>query len=309
MSTSSRPLPSQAPDPSTAPDLTVVIVNYESGEFLRSCLGELPRAVEPSKTAVLVIDNASSDGSLRGVGDLAEIVRNPENVGFARACNQSLALTTSPYLLFLNPDCLPEPASVSRLLEAARQRPRAGAVGPRILNPDRTLQLSCRIVPPLRIAVGHAVLGWAWPSNPFTRQYMLLDWDHHSERKVDWISGSAMLVRRDAFEGVGGFDERFFMYVEDLDLCERMRKDGWEVVYFPGAEMVHHVAGSTRRTPYRMIAHHHLSAFRYWWSKSNRSPRVILAPVVAAGLAGRLLLTWLDQFQRSRRRAAVVSGP
>lgn len=307
--------PSPAPRPpasAPAPELAVVVVNYESGDYLRACIGTLREAVGGHPVEVLVIDNASGDGSLAGIEAVdreARVIQNLDNVGYGRACTQAVAATTSPFVCFLNPDVLPRPGSLAELLKAAADRPDVGAIGPRILNPDGSLQPSCRVVPSFGVAVGHALFGLLRPSNRFTRAYMLLDWDHSSEREVDWVSGAAMLVRREAFEQIGGFDERFFMYVEDLDLCDRMRQAGWKVVYHPGAEVVHDVGGSSRRLPYRMIAHHHLSALRYARLKSRRSPRALLLPLVAAGLAARMAASWIDFFLRERRRGTSPPAP
>lgn len=296
--------------PAPAPDLAVVIVNYESGDFLRACLAAVPDAAHGLSAEVVVVDNASSDGSLAGIqqSPALSVIRNPENVGFARACNQAVAATASPFVCFLNPDAVPRPGSLARLLEAAREREDAGAVGPRVLNPDGSLQPSCRLVPSFGVALGHALLGFVRPHNRFTRAYMLLDWDHRTEREVDWVSASAMLVRREAFEAVGGFDDRFFMYVEDLDLCDRMRRAGWKIVYFPEAEVVHHVGGSSRRLPYRMIRHHHRSALRYAYTKARGTPRVLLLPFIALLLGVRLATAWLDFFLRNRRRRTAERG-
>lgn len=278
-----------------------MIVNYQSGHFLSECLGTIPRAVGDLMADIIVIDNASTDGSDRGIEPLVtKIVRNRTNVGYGKACNQALALTGAPFLCFLNPDALPRPGSIAVLVDAARRFDETGGIGPRILNPDGSIQPSCRIVPSLKVALGHAFLGMFWRSNPFSRAYKLLDWDHETEREVDWISGAAFIARREAYEQVGGFDERFFMYVEDVDLFERMRSAGWKVLYYPQSEMVHHIGGSTRTSPYRMIGHHHRSVMAYNYRKARGTLRMLLLPFIALGLAVRTMLSWIDFFVRDR---------
>jgi N-acetylglucosaminyl-diphospho-decaprenol L-rhamnosyltransferase len=299
-----------SPDPA----LAVVIVNFNSGDHLRECLSSLPAAFEGTEAEALaeipveipvevpmeivVVDNCSTDDSVRRGTEApveARWIFNERNAGFAAAANRGVAATSAPYVFLLNPDGIARPGSLAGLVQAAAERPRAGAIGPRVVNSDGTLQASCRVIPDLKTAVGHAFLGLIVPSNRFTRRYHLQDWDHLSEREVDWVSGSTMLLKREAFEEVGGFDEGFFMYVEDLDLCDRLRDAGWKVIYYPEAEVMHHIGISTRRTPYRMIVHHHISAWRYAVKKARRSPRVLALPFVAAGLLARLAVAVVRQ--------------
>ncbi len=251
------------------------------------------------------MDNASSDRSLEGV-DLLEpeiqVIRNPHNRGYGRACNQGFEATAAPYVCLLNPDVIPKPGSIASMVAAMDDRPKVGVLGPRLLNPDGSYYPSCRVVPNLRVALGHALFGLISDNNRFSRAYKLLDFDHSTELEVDWVSGAAMMVRRPAFAAVGGFDEGFFMYVEDVDLCARMTGAGWSAIYFPGAEMVHHVAGSSRRSPYKMIRHHHLSHMRFAVKRADRPHRVILLPAILLGLAGRLLVAWAHLFLRHRAR-------
>lgn len=228
------------------------------------------------------------------------VIRNPNNEGFARACNRGAMVTESAWILFLNPDCVVDPADLKALADAPLRHPEAGVIGPRLLNPDGTVYPSARIVPPAWVAAGHGIVSLFTPNNRFTRRYLLSDWDRNSFREVEWVSGAAMLVRREAFNQVGGFDEGFFMYVEDLDLCHRIRQAGWKVVYDPAPEVVHVVGASTSTAPYRMIRHHHQSALRFAWKRTSGSWKAVALPVVAAGLALRMLGSWIDYFVRKR---------
>src|SRR2546430_1962275 len=139
----------------------------------------------------------------------------------------------------------------------------AALVGPRIENLDGSLSPSARTFPSLADALGHAFLGLVNPSNRFTRRYRMLDWDHAVPRDVDWVAGTCMLLRRSAFEAVGGFDERYFMYVEDVDLCWRLWQTGRRVAYEPAGRVVHTIGVSSEQRPYRMIAEHHRSLLRF----------------------------------------------
>ena len=280
------------------------MINFDSDEYLRNCLSHLPSAVGSIAVEVVVVDNASTDGSADGVDAIdpsATVVRNPRNVGYGRACNQGFGVTNSPFVCFLNPDIVPEPESLATMLKAIEDWPDVGILGPRLVNPDGSTYPSCRVVPKIGVAVGHAVLGLFTEKNRFTRAYKLMDVDHDTEQEVDWVSGAAMLVRRDAFEQVGGFDEGFFMYAEDMDLCARLRQAGWKSLYYPSAQMLHYVAGSSRRQPYKMIRHHHFSLIRFM-ARRLKGPLKLLVPAVAAGLLGRMLVAWTELFLRKGSR-------
>lgn len=301
-------------DPKSFPELAVVVINYDSGDHLRNCISNLAAAAEGVWAEFFVVDNSSQDGSLDGIEELVpetKVIKNVQNRGYGRACNQGFAATPAPFVCFLNPDIVPEAGSLACLLDAIVQRPEAGIVGPRLNNPDGSCYPSGRVVPSLRVAVGHAVFGIFNDDNRFTRAYKMLDMDRSEERDVDWVSGAAMLVRREAFEQVEGFDEGFFMYVEDLDLCARMRQAGWKAVYYPKAQMLHHVAGSSRREPYKMIRHHHFSLIRFTARRSRGVTKLGL-PVVVAALLGRMLVAWAEFFLRNglkRMDTSHVRGP
>jgi N-acetylglucosaminyl-diphospho-decaprenol L-rhamnosyltransferase len=136
--------------------------------------------------------------------------------------------------------------------------------------------------------MGHGLLGMVSPNNRFTRRYRLLDWDHSDAARVDWVSGACFLVRREAWDDVSGFDPSYFMYMEDVDLCWRLGQAGWRVGYEPAAEVMHVQGVSADRHPYRMLAAHHWSMWRFAWRTTSGVRRVAL-PVVAVGLAGRFV--------------------
>jgi len=276
----------------------VVIVNHESGEHLRRCLAALPAALGETVVEVVVVDNASTDDDLdrlAAANPSIKLIRNLENRGYGRACNQGVTATSAPFVCFLNPDTIPAPGCLEKMVARMSGDAAAGAIGPSIYNSDGTLYPSCRVIPSLPVALGHAFFGLVWPNNPFTRRYQLGNWDHKSDREVDWISGAAMLIRREAFMQAGGFDEGFFMYAEDVDLCDRLRNAAWKIIYQPEARMTHHAAGSTRRAPYRMIRHHHFSLIRYAYNKTKGSCRILALPFVAAALLARMGLLWLKK--------------
>jgi N-acetylglucosaminyl-diphospho-decaprenol L-rhamnosyltransferase len=277
-------------------DLAVVVVNYNTGSFLERCMDSIHASTGDVSLEVVLVDNASTDGSAEraaaGHPDV-RLIRNRSNVGFARAANQGIEATTAPFVLLLNPDAEVVGGTLASLVKLARERPRAGAIGVMVRNPDRSIQPSARRVPRLGEALGHAFLGPVMPANPFTRSYTMADWDRASERAVEWVSGSAMLLRRAALEEVGTFDEGYFMYVEDVDLCTRLRRGGWTVLFCPELEVIHQIGVSTRGQRGRMAFEHSRSIQRYYDKFHARGAGALLSPLVRAAL-------WL--------RAAMVSS-
>ncbi|HEX2043692.1 MAG TPA: glycosyltransferase family 2 protein [Acidimicrobiales bacterium] len=271
--------------------VAAVVVNYNARDHLLECVRSLR---DEGVAEVVVVDNASTDGSgpaLAAADPDAVFVPTGANLGFGRAANRGVAVTATPYVMILNPDALVHRGAVAALAAALDADEILAVVGPRVENPDGTLYPSARRFPDLGVAAGHAFLGLLRPTNRFTRNYRMLDVDRTQAGAVDWVSGTCMLVRRSAFDAVGGFDEAYFMYVEDVDLCWRLWRTGWRVAYEPAARVTHTVGASSELAPYRMIAAHHRSLLRFA-AKSTTGARRALLPVVAAGLGLRTVLAW-----------------
>jgi N-acetylglucosaminyl-diphospho-decaprenol L-rhamnosyltransferase len=286
--------------------LAVVVVNHNSGAFLSRCLASTYAAAGDVALDVVVVDNASRDGSAQRAAaehPTARIIENRVNKGFAAAANQGIRSTAAPFVLLLNPDAEIIGGTLAALLKVAGERPRAGAVGLLVRNPDGSVQPSARKVPGLLESLGHAFLGPLLPNNRFTRSYTMAGWDRASEREVEWISGSAMLLRREAYDELEGFDEGYFMYVEDVDLCTRMRKAGWTVLFSPEVEVVHEIGVSSRSMPERMAREHSRSIYRYFDRHVARGPVVVLKPPVRVALWLRARLA-----ASARRRARPPSA-
>jgi len=273
-------------------EVGAVLVSFNSAAYLPDCLRSLR---SEGVKEIVVVDNASSDGSVDAVRDTdpeVKVVQTGANVGFGTAANRGVEATGSDYVLVMNPDTVVEPGTVKALSEALDSDAGLAVVGPRIENTDGTLYPSVRRFPDLAVAFGHAFLGLVWAGNPSTRRYRMLDWDHdRPAADVDWVGGACVIVRRQAFDMVGGFDEAYFMYVEDVDLCWRLGQAGWRIGYEPAGRVVHALGGSSRMVPYRMIAEHHRSLMRFV-SKTSVGARRTVLPVVAAGLAVRTLAAW-----------------
>jgi N-acetylglucosaminyl-diphospho-decaprenol L-rhamnosyltransferase len=225
----------------------VVVVSYNSRDELRGCAQ--PLAGEPDVT-VIVVDNASADGSLETLAGLPVVALAQEhNHGFAHGCNAGWRRGASPYVLFLNPDARIEPAALRRLASVLEENPGVGAVAPRIHDADGSLDHSLRRYPRLRSTYARALfLHRLFPGAAWTDEVVRTDAVYDVPGRPDWVSGACVLVRRSVLEALGGMDERFFMYSEDVDLCKRLVEAGWELAYEPGAVVVHEGGASAPRT-------------------------------------------------------------
>ncbi|MFC5503418.1 glycosyltransferase family 2 protein [Lysinimonas soli] len=269
----------------------IVTVSYNSSAHLRPFLESI-RASESEQVLVVVADNASDD--LDRVEALARefdarLVRLGENHGYGGAINRA-ASTLAPEItsiLVVNPDVSFLPGSITTLMQTLAANPAAGAVGPRVLNSDGTVYPSARRLPSLRTGVGHALLGRVWPSNPWTRRYLSDAFESSTITPAGWLSGSCVLVRRSAFDAIGGFDENFFMYFEDVDLGYRLGKANWLSLYDPAATVVHTGAHSTSSESRRMLEVHHQSAYRYLQKKYSALYLAPLRLALRIGLAIR----------------------
>ena len=287
-----------------APTVSAVVVSYNSAAYLPDCVRSLR---SEGVGDVVVVDNASSDASVAAVlaaDPAVNVVETGANLGFGTGANRGVEASTGEYVLILNPDTVVEPGTVKALVDALEGDAGLAAVGPRMENVDGSLYPSVRRFPNFTVAFGHAFLGLVWPHNRYTRSYRMLDWDHdRPAADVDWVGGACLLVRRSAFDTVGGFDEQYFMYVEDVDLCWRLGRAGWRIGYEPAGRVVHALGGSSRLEPYRMIAEHHRSLLRFV-SKSSDGPRRVLLPIVAAGLAVRTVGAWAHHAVGARATVA-----
>ena len=288
------------------PRWAAVVVNFESGPLLVECIGSLLGDTSAGPAELVVVDNASKDDSLAkllAAHPTVHVVRSPGNVGYARAANLGTAATKAPIVAVLNPDTVIEWGTAGALVSRLEHDSRLAACGPRLHNPDGSDYPSARTMPSIPVAIGHGLLGLWWPTNPFTARYRQLGADPARPRLVDWVSGAAIWLRRRALDDVGGWDERFFMYLEDTDLCWRLRGAGWEVAYEPGGVIVHVQGASASRRPYRMLVEHHRSAWQFA-RKRLTGPRAALLPLAALYFVVRAVVAVTDHAFRSSRSQA-----
>jgi GT2 family glycosyltransferase len=248
--------------------LSICIVNWNTREYLRACLQSIAETTADLHPQVIVVDNASTDGSADMVREAfpgAELIANAENLKYARGNNQALERATGAFRLLLNPDVVILPGAIQALLAALERHPKAGAIAPKLVHPDGSRQLSCRSFPApaplLYEAVGLARL---FPRSRRFAAYRMGWWEHDDERAVDQPMASALLLRAEALAEVGVFDGAFPIFFNDVDLCRRLWDAGWEVWFTPAASIIHHVGGSTRQVRPEMIAESHRSLLRYY---------------------------------------------
>lgn len=283
--------------------VAIVVVSYNAWPHLERCLA----SVADSGHELIVVDNGSSDGSPQLVRHHFPSVRLLElrsNPGFAAANNEGIALASAPYVLLLNSDAWPVGGAIGRLVAFLDARPDVAAVGPRLRNPDGTLQRSVRAFPTLwRLATEYYFLRKLAPRSRALNAFYVGGFDHNRACRADWLKAAVLLIRREAVEGVGGFDPSFFVFGDEVDLCYRLHQAGWEVVFYPDAEFVH--VGGVSTLPYwgrmlRELLRGHMRFFdkHYGTARAEHARKLMLG-----GLWMRTLVFRGDR-RRSYRDAA-----
>lgn len=289
--------------------VSTVVVSFNTRDHLLRCLASLEASLVPLE--VIVVDNASGDGSADAVAErfpATRLVRNAENVGFARASNQGLALARAPYVLLLNSDAEVRPGAVEAMVALLEARPHVAAVGPRTVSGDGAVQVS--FGPPLRPVhewrQRRLVRGVRARRPAALRRAAALA---GVEREPAWLSGSCLLARRDALAAMGGFDEDFFLYEEDVDLCHRLRRAGWTLVFTPAAEVVHHLGRSMDQTPDRARLEYKRSHVLYYRKHNGPTATLLLRAYLAVTAGAGWVGSWTQpaaEGERTRRRQGDV---
>lgn len=266
--------------------LAVITVTYSPGEHLAHLIRSLAAATT-EKVHLICADNGSTDGAPQRAAaehDNVEFLPTGGNIGYGAAINAAVAVLAKrrreaavrgDYFLIVNPDVEFGPGSIDTLLSCIDAAPQTGAAGPRIEEADGSAYPSAREVPGLATGIGHALLYDVWPRNPFSRAYQA-NANMDIQRTAGWLSGACLLVRWDAFDAIGGFDERYFMYLEDIDFGDRLSRAGWDNLYCPSSVILHdqgHVAGKFRNVT---VPAHHGSAYRF---QRDRHPHAWQAPL------------------------------
>ena len=280
------------------PLLSVIIVSYNVRSYLERSLRSVGGALEQIPSEIMVVDNASDDESAAMVHETfpdVELIRNEDNVGFARANNSALKRAKSDIIVLLNPDTVVNDKTFTSLLEAFEQFPEAGMVGGKVLNEDGTLQIGCRRSFPTPWVSFTRLIGLSkvFPGSRIFARYNLTYLDPETVNEVDAVSGSFMAVRKPVLEDAGYLDERFFMYGEDLDWCFRIKQSGWKIVYYPKASILHYKGGSSPVNDWDHSKHFYdamlLFAVKHFKSYSPLTPLwLIKSAIVLLSRAARL---------------------
>ena len=284
-------------------DVDIVIVNYKSEDCLPKCLDSIHRSLN-GITAVVRIQNNDPHADLKEFPRLFPdvlITNNKQNIGFGAAVNRALRQSHAPYVLILNPDTTLDDRFFEDVLRFLENHPDVGVLGPRIFDLHGKVQGSARSFPtPLTAFFGRSTtLSRLFPNNPLTRSNILnFQMKDDSPMEVDWVSGACMMARTRAVESVGLFDQRFFMYWEDADWCKRMWENGWKVVYYPQASVVHLGGKSSSQRVYRSILDFHKSSFLFFLKHSRGIDRLLLG-VAYFGLSLRACCLMASNFLRN----------
>jgi N-acetylglucosaminyl-diphospho-decaprenol L-rhamnosyltransferase len=263
-------------------DVAAVIVDFHAGQALDDCVDSLHAN---GVTDIVVVENGEEGSTLPALSGQHVVLVVPKlNLGYGRGVNRGVAAAPRRrYLLVSNPDVVVHEGAVAALVHFLDDHPNVAIVGPQINRPDGSVYPSQRVFPNFWLAGLHALLAPLWPDNPFTRRYR----SPRKDGSVDWVSGAFFLARRDLFEEVGGFDERYFMFAEDMALCWQMREHGHDVAATPEARVTHIEGVSRARASREMLIAHHRSAMRFEWQTASGWRRV-LAPIATLVLGLRL---------------------
>lgn len=290
-------MPLVAPDDHSPVDLSVLILNWNARDYLVACLQSILSQPWHCALEVIVVDNASNlddaVATVRRDFPQVQLIAHTQNVGFAAGNNIGLGAARGRHVLFLNPDTVVHEDALDVLLRWMDEHSDVGACGPKLLNSDGTLQASCRAFP--SIGAGffrNTPLGRLWPDNPWTRSYLMQGFDHNRESSVDWLSGSALLVRREALDALtkqegAVWDSKYFMYCEDVDLCYRLKVLGWPRFYVPHALITHRIGASSDWAQGAMIRRFHASMLRFYFKHYARGTGLLIAPIAIIGIGLR----------------------
>lgn len=280
-------------------ELSIIIVSYNSSNLLEECLDSIFKYPPRQNYGVIVVDNNSTDGSqelVRKKYPEVELITNTSNIGFAAANNIAIKSTNSDFILLLNSDCQVYKDSLDEMMNFIDNTTEAGIIGPKIINSDGSMQYSCRKFPSIIDAGLHSILVNIAPDNPVSRKYKLTDINRENPFTVDWVSGSCMLIRRQALMDTGFMDENYFMYVEDIDICFQMWKKNWKVFYYPYAEILHHTGGSTNTGKVAASVRMQKSIFYFFRKNYRKNWKILLIPLLVIVLGLRIFLTFIKNF-------------
>ncbi|MBI1334157.1 MAG: glycosyltransferase [Armatimonadetes bacterium] len=279
-------------------DLSITICSWNTVEDLRICLDSLQKIRDEASFEVIVVDNNSEDGSPVMVEQefpWVNLQKMTQNLGFVGGQNYAAENRHGRHVLPLNSDTIVHPGAIRGLLDYLESNPEVGVVAPKLLNPDGSLQYSCRRFPnPVAALFRNTLLGRLFPNNRFTKDYLMQDWSHDAPREVDWVSGAAFLARDTLVAEIGLFDPEYVMFCEDVDFCFQTWRHGKKVIYLPEFQITHAIGRSTDKAPNRMIGRFHRSMFRFYRKNIVPQQSLVVRPfslaLAATALSARASL-------------------
>jgi GT2 family glycosyltransferase len=249
-------------------DISIIIVTWNSQDFIRNCLDSIFLLGDRVSREIIVVDNGSSDETAKIVREFypgVNLIENKGNLGYAKANNQGIEGAQGRYVLLLNPDTQLTENSLSSMYEFMERDPRAGALGPKLLNPDKSTQPSCREFPDFSNLIWEfTVLSRLFPDSKTFGGWRMGYFAFDRPREVDQPMGSCLMLRKGTLDEVGLFDEEFAMFFNDVDLCYRIKNAGWKIYFHPDAQVIHHKGASTRKVKRRMIWLSHLAFYKFF---------------------------------------------
>ena len=245
--------------------LGLVVVGFDSDEVWPEFCESLARSTVIPGEVVVVENSPALPTTIPSLPELSiTVTHRPDNPGYGTSANHGVSeLRTAPDLIVIcNPDIVWQPGTLEKMVAELESRPTVGIVGPRLLNNDGSTYPSARAFPGIRIGIGHALLGDLWKTNPWTTRYLGTQ-EGSEPRIVDWLSGACLMIRAETFTSMDGFDEGYFMFVEDVDLCFRAKKEGWRSLFVPNAVLTHSGAHSSGPRMAAMVKAHHQSMRKF----------------------------------------------
>jgi GT2 family glycosyltransferase len=285
-------------------DLSIIVINWNTRDLLSQCLRSVFGVAVGCHFEIIVVDNASADGSPQMVeADFPQVLllKNSTNRGFAAANNQGIERAQGEFILLLNPDTIVLPGALDRLVEFSKAHPDAGAVGGKLLNHDGTLQVSCGHFPTLlNMATESLGLSRLFPHNRLFARFKMTYWNHDAVREVDQPQGAHLCFRRAVLDQVGLLDERFFMYFEEVDLCLRIRNAGWRIYFTPDSQIIHLGGQSSLQNLDARITERYRSLLLFFEKHHSRTQVLCLRALLLCEMSWRLLLFNLGRLRRGR---------
>jgi GT2 family glycosyltransferase len=249
-------------------DVSIIIVTWNSQEFIRNCLDSIFLSQSNLTLEIIVVDNGSSDHTTKIVEEFypqVNLIQNKKNLGYAKANNQGIEKVRGEYILLLNPDTQVLEDALSWMYEFMEENPKIGALGPKLLNPDKSVQASCGEFPTFSTLVWEfSGLSRLFPKSKIFGRWKMGYFDFNETREVDQPMGSCLMLRRETLDDVGIFDENFGMFFNDVDLCFAIRKRGWKIYFYPKAKVIHHKGASTKKVKAKMIWLSHLAFYKFF---------------------------------------------